>query len=69
MGSLDIILNTIPVYHNYDVYTRLLAKKGKQVLLGLHKGLIAGFVLNSLTGGRSRVTFSGIGGIPNTQVA
>jgi len=66
-GSLDIILNTIPVYHDYDVYTRMLDKRGKQVLLGLHKGLIAGFMLTALTGGRSRVTFSGIGGISNTQ--
>jgi len=66
-GSLDIILNTIPVYHEYDIFTRLCAKGGKQVLLGLHKGLIAGFLLEKMMRGRNRVTFSGIGGIRNTQ--
>ena len=37
-NSLDLILNTIPSYHDYGMYKKLLTPKGKQVLLGLHKG-------------------------------
>ena len=32
-GSLDVILNTIPVYHDYDAFTCLLDRQGKQVTL------------------------------------
>lgn len=66
-GSFDIILNTIPVYHDYDVFTKLLKAEGKQVILGLHKGIVAGYMLGKLTGGRCRIMHSGIGGIKNTQ--
>ena len=66
-GSLDLILNTVPSYHNYDVYTKLLAPGGKQVLLGLHKGIGAAMIVSALTRGRSKVKASGIGGIRATQ--
>ena len=67
--TLDIILNTIPSYHNYTMYTPLL-KKGqgkKQILLGLHKGIGAAMVADKVRGGKSRIGMSGIGGIRNTQ--
>jgi len=66
-GTFDIILNTVPVYHNYDIYTRLLKRDGKQVLLGLHKGFVAAMLIKGLTRGKSRLTVSLIGGIRNTQ--
>ena len=65
--SLDLILNTVPTYHDYCAYNGLLAKGGKQVLLGLHKGLGGAMVVNALTGGRSKVMMSGIGGVAATQ--
>jgi uncharacterized zinc-type alcohol dehydrogenase-like protein len=33
-GSLDLILNTVPVYHDYMAYRPLLQSAGKQVMLG-----------------------------------
>lgn len=66
-GSMDLILNTIPTFHNYDIYTKLLASRGQQVILGLHKGIVAGYILKQITGGCSQLTMSGIGGIRNTQ--
>jgi hypothetical protein len=66
-GTLDLILNTIPVAHDYLAFQPLLAKGGKQVLLGLHAGLPAGLVVNALTGGKSSVLGSAIGGIASTQ--
>ena len=66
-GTFDIILNTIPIYHDYDVYTRLLAPKGKQVILGLHKGIVGAMVAGKVTCGISKVMGSGIGGIAATQ--
>jgi len=61
--SLDLILNTIPVKHDYMYYEQLLDTDGKLVLLGLFEGMFVAF----LTGGGKRVVASGIGGIPNTQ--
>lgn len=66
-GTLDIILNSIPIYHDYDVYTRLLSPKGKQVILGLHKGIVGAMVAGKVTCGISKVMGSGIGGIQATQ--
>jgi D-arabinose 1-dehydrogenase-like Zn-dependent alcohol dehydrogenase len=70
LGSLDLIINTVPIYHDYSVYTPLLSKTsriGKQVLLGLHEGIVSGFALTAVTFGRSRIAASGIGGIAATQ--
>jgi len=67
-GALDLILNTIPVYHDYCQYNMLSKKKGgKHVLLGLHAGLAGAMLANSMTFGGSRLMHSGIGGIPATQ--
>jgi alcohol dehydrogenase (NADP+) len=45
----------------------LLARGGKQVVLGINTGMVAGIAADSLTCGRSRVKGSGIGGIAATQ--
>ena len=66
-GRIDLILNTIPVMHDYAFYLPFLAPKGQQVILGLHDGIIAGFILGKLSGGKSRIKHSGIGGIRATQ--
>ena len=48
-------------------YNVLLSPTGRQVVLGLNSGLIAGMAADALTCGRSSVVGSGIGGIPATQ--
>jgi uncharacterized zinc-type alcohol dehydrogenase-like protein len=65
--SLDLILNSAPGYHNYVAYHPLLKRRGYQVILGLHKGFAAALAVDALTGGRSRVKHSMIGGVANTQ--
>ena len=65
--SLDLVLNTIPSEHDYAPFTALLAPGGKQVMLGLNTGLVAGMAVNAIVCGRSRVVGSGIGGIEATQ--
>lgn len=65
--ALDLVLNTIPSEHDYSPYTALLSGGGRQIMLGLNTGLIAGMVVNGLCCGRSRVAGSGIGGIEATQ--
>jgi uncharacterized zinc-type alcohol dehydrogenase-like protein len=66
-GTLDLILNTVPAYHDYCAYNSLLNKKGRQVLLGLHKGLAAAAVSNAILCDKSCMLGSGIGGIAATQ--
>ena len=66
-GTFDLILNTIPSYHNYNIYTPLLNRNGRQVLLGLHSGLAAAMIVNQVTFDHSRIIHSGIGGIRATQ--
>jgi len=67
-NTLDLILNTIPVYHNYVQYNSLLKRKGgRQVLLGLHKGIAAAMLVNAVTCNKSRLLHSGIGGVKATQ--
>lgn len=65
--SFDLILDTIPSYHDIKPYQRLVTEEGKLVILGLSSLLLAGLAVDALTGGRSTVTASGIGGIANTQ--
>lgn len=65
--KFDLVLNFIPAYHAYTEYNRLLAKKGKQVLMGLHDGTVAGLVTDRVTFGSSSFAGSMIGGIPATQ--
>ncbi len=65
--SLDLILNTIPVEHDFSVYNSLLAKGGSQIMLGLNSGLVAGFIVDAVCCGASKVKGSGIGSIEATQ--
>lgn len=65
--SLDLVINTVPVNHDHTLYTKLLSKNGKHVLLGLHASALAAMFASILTLGKSRLAFSGIGGIPDTQ--
>jgi uncharacterized zinc-type alcohol dehydrogenase-like protein len=66
-GSIDLLLNTIPSEHDFYAYMPLLAPKAKQVMLGLNTGLIAGFAVDAIVCGGSRIKGSGIGGIEATQ--
>ena len=66
-GKLDILLNTISVYHDYCMYQKTLTSKGIQVILGLHAGLGAAMFTDAVTFGNSRIKFSGIGSIKETQ--
>eukprot|EP00658_Telonema_sp_P-2_P066274 TRINITY_DN55326_c0_g1_i1.p1 TRINITY_DN55326_c0_g1~~TRINITY_DN55326_c0_g1_i1.p1 ORF type:complete len:404 (+),score=84.53 TRINITY_DN55326_c0_g1_i1:200-1411(+) len=65
-GSMDLILNTIPAYHDYCQYNSLLSDTGKQILLGLHKGIGAAMIADRCCC-RSKVGMSAIGGVANTQ--
>jgi len=74
-GTLDIILNTVPVAHDYWIYQKLLSRdnegrvkgRSKQVILGLHAGLAVGMVALIIKGDKSPIVSSGIGGIEATQ--
>ncbi len=68
-GSFDLVLNTVPIEHDYTVYSALTARAGgRHVILGLNSALIAGMVVGGLVCG-ARVVGSGIGGIEATQAA
>jgi len=66
-GKLDLLINTIPSYHDYFAYQPLLNSKGIQILLGLHAGIAAASIVDKLVFGRSRIKMSTIGGIKATQ--
>lgn len=65
--KLDLIINTIPAYHNYVLYQQLLTNKGIQVIVGVHTGFVAALLLNGITFGNSRIKVSVIGSIKETQ--
>jgi D-arabinose 1-dehydrogenase-like Zn-dependent alcohol dehydrogenase len=48
-------------------YHPLLKRRGYQIILGLQKGFLSALAVDALTGGRSRVKNSMIGGVANTQ--
>jgi alcohol dehydrogenase (NADP+) len=63
-GTLDLVLNTISVEHDYFEYSKLLeAGKGLHVILGLNSILGALMIFNS----GPRLTKSVIGGIESSQ--
>lgn len=72
-GTLDLILNTVPVAHDYLRFQKLLKKRergrprAKQVVLGLHAGLVSGMVARGVRGENSPIVASAIGGIRATQ--
>ena len=47
-GSFDLVLNTIPSEHDYTVYTALVAKGGKHIVLGAHGGVINAYLSDVL---------------------
>lgn len=55
VGTMDLVLNTIPVEHDFYAYKPLLTRTGKLVMLGLNSGLAAGLVVDGLSGGTSRI--------------
>ena len=65
-ASFDLVLNTIPVNHDYTVYSALATRAGKHVILGLNSALGAAMTGGSLLAG-ARVRGSAIGGIEATQ--
>jgi len=65
--SFDLILNTIPAAHDESIYTALLKSKGNHVLLGLNACTFGAAAVSAISFGKSKVTFSAIGGILNTQ--
>ena len=66
--SFDLVLNTIPTKHDYTVYEPLIARGGRQILLGVQPAWFAALI-GGMTGLLKRNTTigSGIGGIQNTQ--
>lgn len=65
-GKYDLVLNTIAVEHDYTVYSNLLGRGGKHIILGLNSALVGGFVTNAIVCG-SKIKASGIGSIAATQ--
>merc|ERR1712062_910272 len=65
--TFDLIINTIPSYHDYLQYSKLLNEGGKQVLLGLHNGFGAALLAQKVTCGKSSLTCSIIASVKETQ--
>jgi alcohol dehydrogenase (NADP+) len=67
-GSIDLLLNTIPAPHDHHGFRPLLSGRGKQVILGLHAGLVEGVVAEAVAPcGGSHLVASSIGGVKATQ--
>ncbi len=65
--TLELILNTIPNSHDYDLYSQLLVPGGKQIILGINSGFAAALAVNSCCCGNSKVKAGLIGSIEATQ--
>ncbi len=65
-SSFDLILDTVPVKHNVDAYTRLLDVDGTLVIVGQIGPLEEPMTIPLVTG-RRRIVGSLIGGIKETQ--
>lgn len=64
-GSLDLVLNTVSVEHDYDAYTQLLKPgAGRHVILGVNSAMGA---LSILGGPTTRLCSSMIGGVECSQ--
>eukprot|EP01063_Lacrimia_lanifica_P008048 TRINITY_DN151_c0_g1_i1.p1 TRINITY_DN151_c0_g1~~TRINITY_DN151_c0_g1_i1.p1 ORF type:complete len:402 (+),score=144.77 TRINITY_DN151_c0_g1_i1:45-1250(+) len=63
--TIDLILNTIPSYHDYIGFNKFLNDDGKHVLLGIHKGFAAAMFASKFVEARTKVSV--IGGIARTQ--
>ena len=65
-NQFDFLLNTIPVYHDYNVYLPLLKVDGTQCIGGTI-GMNAELNARSLIMGRRKIAGSLVGGIKETQ--
>lgn len=65
-SSFDLIIDTVPVKHDVNIYTPLLDVNGSLVIVG-QVGPMEGFITWPLISGRRRVAGSLIGGIKETQ--
>ena len=65
-NQFDFLLNTIPVYHDYNVYLPLLKVDGTQCIVGTI-GMNAELNARSLIMGRRSIAGSLVGGIQETQ--
>jgi uncharacterized zinc-type alcohol dehydrogenase-like protein len=65
-GTLDLIIDTVPVAHDIRGYLSLLGIDGSLVLVGAID-MLPSFHSGLLLGGRKRVSGSAIGGIAETQ--
>lgn len=74
-GCVDLLLNCVPVEHDYWAYAPLLRRgSGKHVLLGMHGGFVAAVALGasdaagaSCRRSRGSIRYSMNGGVPATQ--
>ncbi len=62
----DFIIDTVAAAHDYDMYLKMLAANGVQVLVGIPSTPISFSAFSLLSNGRS-ISASSIGGIPETQ--
>ncbi len=62
----DFIIDTVSATHDYEMYLKMLAANGVQVLVGIPTTPISFSAFTLLTNGRS-ISASSIGGIPETQ--
>ena len=62
----DFIIDTVSSEHDYDMYLKMLAANGVQVLVGIPSTPIKFSAFSLLSNGRS-ISASSIGGIPETQ--
>jgi len=65
-NQFDFLLNTIPVYHDYNVYLPLLKVDGTLCIVGTI-GMNAELNARSLITGRRKIAGSLVGGIKETQ--
>jgi len=65
-NQFDFLLNTIPVYHDYNVYLPLLKVDGTMCIVGTI-GMNAELNARSLIMGRRKIAGSLVGGIKETQ--
>lgn len=62
----NFIIDTVSAEHDYNLYLKMLAANGVQILVGIPASPIQFSGFNLLTNGRT-ITASSIGGIPETQ--
>jgi uncharacterized zinc-type alcohol dehydrogenase-like protein len=67
MNSFDLIINTVAVPHNLDVYVALLKRNGTMVLVGAPSSPHPSPAVFNLVFKRRAIAGSLIGGIPETQ--